>query len=169
MNLSDRYLANSETLQLRTGLHPVVLNQALAMSAVLLCGALGTAYLGVRHAPRHPEIMAAIASILLVASVAVAGRAILRRASVTVLVTNRRVIQVRGLFARSVDEIQLAALQRVIIDQNVLGRFFNYGNVTLQAGNERPMVLRDIQFPLELQQALQDQRRHGDEVMQARA
>ncbi len=97
-----------------------------------------------------------VAAVLFVAAVGIVVKALLLRASRVVLVTNERVLEIRGIWAQSVRDIRIHAIQEVSVDQTVFGRLFNFGTVTLQAGNDTPMVLQNVQFPLELQQALMD-------------
>lgn len=159
---TEQYLSKSEILQVETGLHPVVMNRQLG-TALMVLGAAALSFVGAIKLGPSAVLFYAMGTVLAVGGIGIAVRAALRRAAVTVLVTDRRILEIRGMVAHTVSELRLDAIQGVTVDQSIFGRIFNFGTVTLLAGNDRPMVLRDIRFPLELQQALQDHRTRREE------
>ena len=59
-------------------------------------------------------------------------RAWFERWTTEVLVTDRRVIYARGFIQRHTVEINMDKIESVDVDQSVLGRAFNYGDVTIR-------------------------------------
>ncbi len=156
MAQTERFLSKSETLQLRTGLHPVVMNGQLALAMLIFAAACGAIWGAEKVSTPYRWLLWSLAAVLLVTATVIVIKALLLRASRTVLVTNERVIELCGIWSQRVRDIRIDAIQEVSIDQSVFGRLFNFGTVTLQAGNDTPLVLENIRFPLELHQALMD-------------
>jgi uncharacterized membrane protein YdbT with pleckstrin-like domain len=52
------------------------------------------------------------------------------------IVTNRRVIQIAGVFNKSVTDSSLEKVNDVKMEQSTLGRLFNYGNVEILTASE---------------------------------
>ncbi|HEX7976021.1 MAG TPA: PH domain-containing protein, partial [Anaerolineales bacterium] len=65
------------------------------------------------------------------------------------IITNLRVIQVSGLFNKNVIDSSLEKVNDVKMDQSVLGRMFNYGDVEILTASELGVNLfRRIQEPV---------------------
>lgn len=71
-------------------------------------------------------------------------------------VTNKRLIVKRDLFAEKADEIELSAIEVINVNQGLLGRLFDYGQVAVQGGGDNSLVLPTIASPLAFRKALQD-------------
>src|SRR5206468_1430176 len=91
-------------------------------------------------------------------AVGVLASATLQRNSQVVIVTDNRIVEITGVLRRATTETRLAAVQSISVDQSIVGRLLNFGTITLHSANQEPMVLKNIAFPLELHQALQDHR-----------
>ena len=50
-----------------------------------------------------------------------------------IAVTNKRIIYKRGLITRHTAEMNMDKVASVDVKQSILGRIFDYGNVTVQA------------------------------------
>lgn len=61
----------------------------------------------------------------------------------SVVVTNRRLISIGGLMSRSVAEFWLDRIDSIVVQQSILGRLFNYGDVIIQ-GN---WIIRYVHAP----------------------
>jgi uncharacterized membrane protein YdbT with pleckstrin-like domain len=75
-------------------------------------------------------------------------RAWLRRMTTELAVTDRRVIFKRGLVRRHTVEMNMDKVESVDVDQSVLGRIFNYGDVTVRGTGASIEPLRLIDDPL---------------------
>jgi uncharacterized membrane protein YdbT with pleckstrin-like domain len=67
-----------------------------------------------------------------------------------IAVTNRRVIYKKGLIRRQTNEMNMDKVESVQIDQSILGRMLDYGDVRLLGTGEGFETLRTIANPIEL-------------------
>jgi uncharacterized membrane protein YdbT with pleckstrin-like domain len=75
--------------------------------------------------------------------------AALRRMSVEVAVTDRRIIFKQGIIRRHTIEMNMNKVESVDVDQSVLGRIFDYGTITVRGTGSTLEPLRMIESPLE--------------------
>ena len=68
--------------------------------------------------------------------------------------TNRRVIYKKGLIRRETNEMNMDKVESVQIDQSILGRMLDYGNVTILGTGEGFETLRTIASPIELRNSI---------------
>jgi uncharacterized membrane protein YdbT with pleckstrin-like domain len=73
-----------------------------------------------------------------------------RRWTTEIAVTDRRVILKRGLIRRHTVEMNMQKVESVDVDQTLIGRLFNYGNVTIRGTGSTFEKLRRIDSPLKL-------------------
>ena len=71
-----------------------------------------------------------------------------------IAVTNRRVIYKKGLIRRQTNEMNMDKVESVQIDQSILGRMLDYGNVTILGTGEGFETLRTIASPIELRNGI---------------
>jgi hypothetical protein len=71
-----------------------------------------------------------------------------------IAVTDRRVIYKRGLVRRQTNEMNMDKVESVQIDQSVLGRILDYGDVKLLGTGEGFETLRTIANPIELRNSI---------------
>src|SRR6195952_303112 len=64
-------------------------------------------------------------------------------------VTNLRVVHKTGFIKRRTFEMSLDKVESVDVDQSILGRMLNYGNVTVRGVGEGKETIRTIASPLE--------------------
>ena len=70
--------------------------------------------------------------------------------STEIAVTDRRIIFKRGLIRRHTVEMNMQKVESVDVDQTLMGRLFNYGNVTVRGTGSTFETLRMIDSPLKL-------------------
>ncbi len=75
-------------------------------------------------------------------------KAWMRRTGTELAVTDRRVIFKRGLIRRHTVEMNMDKVESVDVDQSVLGRIFNYGDVTIRGTGASLEPLHMIEDPL---------------------
>ena len=63
-------------------------------------------------------------------------------------VTNLRVIHKTGFITRKTFEMSLDKVESVDVNQSILGRIFNYGNVTIRGVGEGVETIKTIASPL---------------------
>jgi membrane protein YdbS with pleckstrin-like domain len=71
-----------------------------------------------------------------------------------IAVTNRRVIYKKGLIRRQTNEMNMDKVESVQINQSILGRLFDYGDVTILGTGEGLETLRTIARPIELRNSI---------------
>jgi uncharacterized membrane protein YdbT with pleckstrin-like domain len=69
-------------------------------------------------------------------------------------VTNRRVVHKTGFIKRRTFEIARDKVESVDVDQSVMGRIFDYGNVTIQGVGEGRETIATIASPLAFRNAI---------------
>lgn len=74
----------------------------------------------------------------------------LRRAATEIAVTDRRIVFKRGLIRRHTVEMNMTKVESVDVDQTLLGRLFDYGDVTVRGTGSSLERLRFIDAPLRL-------------------
>jgi uncharacterized membrane protein YdbT with pleckstrin-like domain len=76
------------------------------------------------------------------------ARAWFTRWTTEIAVTNSRVILKRGFIRRHTIEMNMDKVESVDVDQSLLGRIFNYGNITVRGTGSSFEPLRMIDHPL---------------------
>ena len=80
--------------------------------------------------------------------------AYLRRLGTEIAVTDRRIIHKTGLIQRNTTEISMEKVESVDVAQSVLGRIFDFGDVTVRGTGEGTNPLRKVAGPIELRNAV---------------
>jgi len=73
-----------------------------------------------------------------------------RRWTTEIAVTDRRIILKQGFIRRATVEMNMQKVESVDVDQTLIGRLFNYGNVTIRGVGSSFETLRMIDAPLKL-------------------
>ena len=71
-----------------------------------------------------------------------------------IAVTNRRIIYKKGLIRRQTNEMNVDKVESVKIDQSIIGRMLDYGNVNILGTGEGFETLRTIPSPIELRNSI---------------
>ena len=75
-----------------------------------------------------------------------------------IAITDRRLILKRGLLGRSTSELELATVEAVRLNQDMLGRFLGWGRVEVHGTGDdvwlSPLIAQPVQFRRELESAL---------------
>ena len=69
-------------------------------------------------------------------------------------VTNMRVVHKTGFIQRRTFEMALDKIESVDVEQSILGRVLNYGNVTINGVGEGKETIRTIALPLAFRSAI---------------
>jgi uncharacterized membrane protein YdbT with pleckstrin-like domain len=96
-------------------------------------------------------ILMCLASSAVVALVALywTARAWFHRWTTETDVTNMRVVHKSGFIKRRTFEMALDKVESVDVNQSVLGRILNYGDVTIMGVGEGKETIRTIAYPLQ--------------------
>ncbi len=138
---AESLLADGERILLEVRQHPVALLYrarwaiiGLAAAVVLLWLASGLATDGVAGALRG--LLSAAALALVVVAIAAGGWAYLQWAADEDILTNRRVIQVRGVVNKEVADSSLEKINDAEMTQSLLGRLLNFGDLEVMTASE---------------------------------
>lgn len=96
----------------------------------------------------------AFIAVPLVIGLAVLLTAIIRRQTTELVLTDRRIIMKRGLVSRDTVEINLNKVESLHVNQGLMGRILDYGDVTVVGTGSSLEPLRGIARPLELRKKL---------------
>jgi len=147
MGYVDRVLQPGETLLHKSKLHWLIYLPVLPLLAVFVVGA--ALHLGIGGANADPAALpSALMAVGAVGAIVAWLRAWMRRVSTELAVTDRRVIFKRGLIRRHTVEMNMDKVESVDVDQSILGRIFNYGDVTVRGTGASIEPLRLIDDPL---------------------
>jgi uncharacterized membrane protein YdbT with pleckstrin-like domain len=160
MSYVDKNLIPGEQVIYRTRLHWIVILGHLIFSIIL---GIAGAYLvlglpGVSNFPPNDVQYARIGGgvLILIALISLIV-AMVRRNSVEMAVTNKRVTVKVGLASRSTEEMMLNRIESIMVDQSIMGRMMNFGTITLRGVGGTPDPFRRIAHPLEFRRQVQHQ------------
>ncbi len=72
-------------------------------------------------------------------------------------VTNRRVVYRKGVVSIATDEIFLDKVESVFVNQTLVGRWLNYGNITVRGTGGSWEPFTSVENPLLLRRRVQEQ------------
>lgn len=70
-------------------------------------------------------------------------------------VTNKRVIQKRGIISRRTDEMKLRSIETVEIDQGIFGRLLGFGSVKVTGRGISDVVFKNIDDPMTVKKSIE--------------
>ncbi len=99
--------------------------------------------------------LALLVLLILVAPIASLTRDVLRWSNRKYVITNRRVIQISGVFNKDVVDLSLEKVNDVMLDQSFLGRVFGYGDIEVLTASEIGVnKIRRIAHPIQYKIAM---------------
>lgn len=144
MRYIERILQPGETLLYSGTIHWIIYLPGI----VLWIAAVTGAYFGVNQPSR--TIWLSLAAIVAVVAAGSAFQAWFKRWTTEIDVTDRRVVFKRGLIKRHTIEMNMDKVESVDVDQTIMGRLFNFGDVTINGTGEGWETLHNIGAPLDL-------------------
>ena len=163
MSYLDESLVPGETVLYRTGLHWSVLIGPLALGAILALAALA-ALVGSFRLPEDgwsPTALRVAGLALGAAGTLAIVVGVVRRTSVEMAVTNRRVLIKQGLVARRTTELLLSKVESIAVEQSAAGRLADFGRVVVRGTGGTHEVFERIARPLEFRRQVQMQIQQG--------
>jgi uncharacterized membrane protein YdbT with pleckstrin-like domain len=148
----DEILQPGEKVLYSTNAHWMFYLPAIAawiVVAVLLLGSFAAAAI-----PALMLVCWAAAAVVAVAALFWTLRAWFHRWTTETDVTNMRVVHKTGFIKRRSFEMALDKIESVDVDQSILGRLLNYGNVTVNGVGEGRETIRTIASPLAFRSAI---------------
>ncbi len=166
MSYLDDSLVPGETVLYRTGLHWSVLLGALVAALIfelLAAAALVASFKLVAPVPalwalRIAGLGLAAAGLISI----IAG--VVRRSSVEMAVTNRRVLMKTGIVARRTVELLLTKVESIGVEQGVAGRLSGFGTVIVRGTGGTHEIFDRIARPLEFRRQVQQQIQQGPDA-----
>lgn len=147
MSYVNRVLQPGEELKFRSRIHWLVYLPGILIFLVTFAAVWGLSnYFAQGEYP--PSALGVLAFGLVIALISLIS-AWFRRWTTEVAVTNRRVIYKRGFIRRRTIEMNMNKVESVDVDQSVLGRIFDYGNITVRGTGSTFEPLRMISAPLD--------------------
>lgn len=102
----------------------------------------------------NAQIPAASAAIPFAIGVIVVLAALIRRSTTELVLTDRRIIAKRGFISRDTVEMNLSKVESLHVNQTLMGRLLDYGDVTVVGTGSSLEPLQGISDPLELRRRL---------------
>jgi uncharacterized membrane protein YdbT with pleckstrin-like domain len=102
----------------------------------------------------YPQDSFVIGIAALVIGLVIVLSALIRRSTTELVLTDRRIIAKRGFVARDTVEMQLGKVESLHVNQGVIGRILDYGDVMVVGTGSSLEPLRGIASPLELRRKL---------------
>ena len=159
MGYVESLLAENEKIVIRTRQHWTVLASALALNGVLWLAIIALAILAATMLQQGGVgIALAVLTLIPVGGLLLSY---LRWWNEEYLVTDRRVICANGIVNKHVLDSSLEKVNDVVLDQSVLGRMFDYGDLEILTASESGVnKLRKIAFPVKFKTEMLNQKQH---------
>jgi uncharacterized membrane protein YdbT with pleckstrin-like domain len=167
----DQLLAGGEQVVLSTRRHGIVLARAMGAALIVVLVGLGTAAFfglqaGAAAGGAALAVWGGLALALVGAVAALPGW--LRWRAEQYVVTDRRVLQIDGIFQKRVLDSSLDKVNDVLLEQSVAGRLLGYGTIQILTASEQGINrLETIPDPLRFKRAIIEGRSPRREVVTA--
>jgi hypothetical protein len=86
------------------------------------------------------------------------------KATTEIAVTSERLIYKKGLISRHVGELNIDRIEGVSVRQDVMGRLFGFGRVSIRGMGVGEVLLPPIESPIEFRKAIQEAQAMQDKV-----
>ncbi len=162
MSYVNKHLIEGETVVYATGLHWIVLIQAIFLTFIF--GAAGAALLVLYERNQGgtsatSTAMLAGGIVLLVVAAICMFSGIVKRNATEMVVTNKRVVLKVGFVTRNTFELLLQKVESIGVKESVMGRILGYGTVVVDGtgGSSEPFdrVAHPIEFRKQVQQQIE--------------
>jgi uncharacterized membrane protein YdbT with pleckstrin-like domain len=147
MSYLRKILQPGEELRYVGRLHWIIYARGLVLFALATAGYIAVAEESA-HGGLNPVFLGAVGLVML-ASLATLFAALLRRWGTEIAVTSCRVILKHGVIARHTIEMNLDKVESVDVNQSVLGRLLDYGDVTVRGIGAGLEPVRAVAAPLD--------------------
>jgi uncharacterized membrane protein YdbT with pleckstrin-like domain len=145
MSYVDRVLQPGEEIRYRASIHWITY-----LPGIALLLAAGVLWLLVPEAVLGRRILEVIAALIAAGGLIVLARAWFNWWITEIAVTNRRIIYKTGFIRRETNEMHMDKVESVRVDQSILGRIFDYGDVNVLGTGEGFEPLKKVDAPIEL-------------------
>ncbi|MGH6791032.1 MAG: PH domain-containing protein [Pseudolabrys sp.] len=140
MRYIDHILQPGEKVMYSTTIHWIVYLPGIAMLAIAAAVAV----------PSHSApVLLPIAAVSALVALLLLFSAWFRRWTTEIDVTDRRIVYKRGFIRRHTVEMNMDKVESVDVDQSIMGRLFNYGDVLIRGVGVGLEPLHGVDAPLE--------------------
>lgn len=154
MGYVETLLAANEQISVRTRQHWMTLVRSIGVNSVLLLLLVVLAVLAIGI-----NIVGLLVTLLFVLPVAAFVNDYLKWSYEEYIVTNRRVIQTKGIINKHVIDSSLEKVNDVVLSQSWLGRVFDYGNIEILTASEMGVnFLHNISSPIKFKTEMLNQK-----------
>ncbi|MGC1466487.1 MAG: PH domain-containing protein [Pseudolabrys sp.] len=140
MRYIDHILQPGETVLRTSTVHWIVYLPGVALEVLALAALIAGSAL---------PLFMPIAAVCAVAGLALLFRGWFQRWTTEIDVTDRRIVYKRGFIRRHTVEMNMDKVESVDVDQSIMGRLFDYGDIVVRGVGVGLEPLRNIEAPLE--------------------
>jgi uncharacterized membrane protein YdbT with pleckstrin-like domain len=145
-----KVLRPNETVRYVGRLHWIIYKHAILLGVLAIVSAVVCVTVPEQQRPLPLIISAILLALAIVAYV----RAWLVRAGTEIVVTDKRIIHKVGWIGRHTEEMSVAKVETVDVDQGISGRIFGFGAVMIHGTGSSWEPLRRVASPLQLRNAI---------------
>lgn len=146
----DSVLAEGERIVYRAAISRWKFFPSYVVGSLLVLAAAGVY---VARGNNGVESLAMVAVPLVIGLAAILS-AVIRRQTTELVLTDRRIITKRGLISRDTVEMNLNKVESLHVNQSLIGRIFDYGDVTVVGTGASLEPLLGISSPIELRKRI---------------
>jgi uncharacterized membrane protein YdbT with pleckstrin-like domain len=148
MRYVRRVLQPGETVVYETKLHWLVYFSAAVLLVACVVLVIAAAAAANQQQPTLSLALWIAGAIFALLALSAGLRALVRRATTELAITDHRVIYKTGLLSRHTLEINRSKVESVDVDQSILGRIFGYGTIIVRGTGGSLEPIRNIADPL---------------------
>ena len=163
MSYLDEMLGQGETIVFTSRQHWFLLAARVLLEVILLGLLLAAAVVGNANWGEQGQIVVLVTGVIALLVLLSAIVDYLRWRSEQYVVTDRRVLQLKGVINKRVLDSSLEKINDVELQQSLFGRMFGYGTVEILTASEEAINrMEAIANPVEFKRAMQDARARYD-------
>jgi len=163
MNYLESLMSTGETIQLVVRPHWITVARTIILNGVLIAVCILVAGLGSGMGSTTGQIVLLLAALAVLVPLALLVRDILRWTSKQYVVTTRRMLEVEGVFNKSVSDSNLDKINDIVLRQSLLGRALGYGDIQVITGSDVGINhIERIREPLRFQRTILDNKEDFD-------
>jgi uncharacterized membrane protein YdbT with pleckstrin-like domain len=154
MTYLERMMARNEKIVLISRQHWIALFSRIWLYALLALGALILAAASPFSGPLAP-LVAPLALIALIILGGIIAYFYLQWYNEQYVITNRRVVQIEGVYNKHTSDSSLEKVNDVVMEQSALGRLLDFGNIEIITGsdvgvNNLRLIASPVRFKTEM-------------------